>query len=246
MEEQTKKINDLTAETEELKAKLSEIAGFLGHSQDPLFDKEVLIKILQLLPVGVWILNREGSIIHGNPAGQQIWAGARYIAKEQFGEYKGWWAGTGKLIAAEEWAASRAITKGEVSLKEEIDIECFDGSRKTILNSAMPIKDADGAIIGAIIVNEDITELKKAHEEQKKLNDELAEALNKVKLLSGLLPICANCKKIRDDSGYWNQIEKYISEHSEAAFTHSICPECYEKLYSKELEEIGKGKKKGA
>jgi len=246
MEEQTKKVHDLTAEAEELKEKLPDIADSIGHSQDPLFDKEVLIKMLQLLPVGVWIMNREGRIIHGNPAGQQIWAGARYIAKEQFGEYKGWWAATGKLIAAEEWAASRAITKGEVSLKEEINIECFDGSSKTILNSAMPIKDADGEIIGSIVVNEDITELKKAHEEQKKLNDELGEALSKVKLLSGFLPICANCKKIRDDSGYWKQIEKYISEHSEAAFTHSICPECYDKLYSKELEEIKNGKKKGA
>jgi len=246
MEEQTKKVHDLTAEAEELKEKLPDIADSIGHSQDPLFDKEVLIKMLQLLPVGVWIMNREGRIIHGNPAGQQIWAGARYVGMAQFGEYKGWRADTGKLIAAEEWAASRAITKGEVSLKEEINIECFDGSSKTILNSAMPIKDADGAIIGAIIVNEDITELKKAHEEQKKLNSELTEALNKVKLLSGFLPICANCKKIRDDSGYWKQIEKYISEHSEAAFTHSICPECYDKLYSKELEEIKTGKKKGA
>ena len=59
----------------------------------------------------------------------------------------------------------------------------------------------------------------------------LQDALNKVKQLSGLIPICASCKKIRDDTGYWNQIESYISEHSEADFTHSICPECSEKLY---------------
>ena len=60
---------------------------------------------------------------------------------------------------------------------------------------------------------------------------ELQEALLKVKTLSGLLPICASCKKIRDDKGYWNQIEGYISEHSEAQFSHSICPECARKLY---------------
>ena len=134
----------------------------------------------------------------------------------------------------------------EVSIKEELEIECFDGTHKFILNSAMPIHDSNGAIIGAIVVNEDITEIKRAHDELKKLNSELTEALNKVKLLSGFLPICANCKKIRDDSGYWKQIEKYIAERSEAAFTHSICPECYDKLYSKELEEMKKGKKKGA
>jgi len=59
-------------------------------------------------------------------------------------------------------------------------------------------------------------------------------ALNlKVKTLRGLLPICSHCKKIRDDKGYWNQIEKYIHEHSEADFTHGICPECAKKFFSK-------------
>jgi hypothetical protein len=62
-------------------------------------------------------------------------------------------------------------------------------------------------------------------------NRKLEDALNQVKLLSGFLPICASCKRIRDDMGYWNQIESYISEHSEAEFSHGICPECAEKLY---------------
>ena len=60
---------------------------------------------------------------------------------------------------------------------------------------------------------------------------ELKKALSEVKNLSGLLPICASCKKIRDDKGYWNQIEEYIRDHSEAEFTHSICNECADKLY---------------
>ena len=62
-------------------------------------------------------------------------------------------------------------------------------------------------------------------------NKELQMALSEIKRLSGLLPICSNCKKIRDDKGYWNQIEVYIQEHSEAQFTHSICRECAEELY---------------
>jgi PleD family two-component response regulator len=62
-------------------------------------------------------------------------------------------------------------------------------------------------------------------------NEELQEALAKIKTLSGLLPICASCKKIRDDQGYWTQLEYYISEHSEAEFTHGCCPECMKKLY---------------
>ena len=62
-------------------------------------------------------------------------------------------------------------------------------------------------------------------------NSELEKALRKIKQLSGLLPICASCKKIRDDRGYWKQIEAYISENSEAKFSHGICPECAAKLY---------------
>ncbi|MEN8154594.1 MAG: hypothetical protein ABFR75_11295 [Acidobacteriota bacterium] len=62
---------------------------------------------------------------------------------------------------------------------------------------------------------------------------ELKEALENVKTLSGLLPICSNCKKIRDDKGYWNHLETYIHEHSDAAFSHSICPECEKSIYPK-------------
>lgn len=61
--------------------------------------------------------------------------------------------------------------------------------------------------------------------------DNLQKALSKIKVLSGFLPICASCKKIRDDKGYWSQIEVYIRDHSEAEFSHSICPTCVKKLY---------------
>lgn len=67
--------------------------------------------------------------------------------------------------------------------------------------------------------------------EIEKKNRELEEALSQVKTLNGMLPICANCKKIRNDSGYWEQIEQYIGTHTEAVFSHSLCPECVTKLY---------------
>lgn len=72
---------------------------------------------------------------------------------------------------------------------------------------------------------------RKATEEREKLVEELQAALAKVKLLSGFLPICAACKNIRDDQGYWQRIEAYIHDHSEAVFTHGICPDCARKLY---------------
>ena len=73
--------------------------------------------------------------------------------------------------------------------------------------------------------------IKQADEEKSKIIKELQSALEKVKTLSGMLPICASCKKIRDDKGYWKQIEMFISEHSEAVFSHSFCPECAKILY---------------
>ena len=67
----------------------------------------------------------------------------------------------------------------------------------------------------------------------RKEKEKVEEALAKVKKLSGLLPICSHCKKIRDDKGYWNQIESYIHEHSEAEFSHGICQECAKKILSR-------------
>jgi len=77
----------------------------------------------------------------------------------------------------------------------------------------------------------DISDRIKVEKEKENLINKLQETLSQVKQLSGFLPICASCKNIRDDKGYWNQIESYIKEHSEAEFSHSICPDCAKKLY---------------
>lgn len=82
--------------------------------------------------------------------------------------------------------------------------------------------------------------------ELQQTNDDLHDALNKVKTLSGLLPICASCKKVRDDQGYWNQIEDYLKEHSDADFSHSICPECMEKLYPEVVQRMREKEKESS
>jgi phosphoserine phosphatase RsbU/P len=68
---------------------------------------------------------------------------------------------------------------------------------------------------------------------------ELEEALIKVKQLSGLLPICSYCKKIRDDTNYWQQVDQYVARHSEVQFSHSICPGCYETIVKPQMRKIG-------
>ena len=72
--------------------------------------------------------------------------------------------------------------------------------------------------------------------ERERLISELREALARIKALSGLLPICSSCKKIRDDKGYWSQVESYIARHSEATFTHGLCPDCAKKYFPEEAE----------
>ena len=79
--------------------------------------------------------------------------------------------------------------------------------------------------------------------ESRALIERLEKVLSEVKTLEGLLPICANCKKIRDDKGYWNQIEGYLQDHADARFTHSVCPECVETLYPEFVEKYMKASK---
>jgi diguanylate cyclase (GGDEF)-like protein/PAS domain S-box-containing protein len=124
-----------------------------------------LRRVLETLPLGVWILDAEGRIVQSNEAGREIWAKARDSGFEEVEKYKGWWLDSGKRIKSEEWAAVRAVSKGETSIDEEIEIECFDGTRKIILNSAVPLYDDQHHIIGAIAVNQDIGERKKAEKE---------------------------------------------------------------------------------
>jgi DNA-binding response OmpR family regulator len=75
--------------------------------------------------------------------------------------------------------------------------------------------------------------LRKKEEEQRRLISELEKALAEIRTLRGLIPICATCKKIRDDEGYWDHVETYVSKHTDAVFSHGICPECAEKFYPK-------------
>ena len=100
-----------------------------------------------------------------------------------------------------------------------------DGTYRWVFDRGVPFNDSDGQFAGYIGSAIDVTEKIEAQEALRKAEE--AE-LNQ---LRGLLPICSSCKAIRDDRGYWQQLEKYISEHSDALFTHGLCPPCAEKLY---------------
>lgn len=126
---------------------------------------ELLQSIIDVLPIGIWIADAHGQLLINNPVARTIWAGERWLKPSEFGEYKAWWTATGERIEAHDWGLARAIAHGETSINEMVDIECFDGSRKTILNSAIPLRDMDGNLIAGIATNQDITALKHTQDE---------------------------------------------------------------------------------
>jgi PAS domain S-box-containing protein len=127
-------------------------------------NQQLLNQVLATLPVGVAVVNKDGDIILGNAAQRRIWGETVRRGADRWAQSKGWWHHSGKRIAPMEWASVRALTRGEISLHELVDIENFSDERKTIQNFVAPIRNTDSQIVGAVIVNEDVTERVRAEE----------------------------------------------------------------------------------
>jgi PAS domain S-box-containing protein len=151
------------------------------RTEEALARSEHLMRlVLDALPVGVVVVDIAGDIILSNPASQGIWGDVLRSGPERYARSKGWWHDTGKRIAPEEWASVRARLRGETSVNEVVDIETYDGVRKVIHNSAAPIRDTNGHITGAVIVNEDISARTTAERERN-------EAFETMRTLTGRL-----------------------------------------------------------
>ena len=106
-----------------------------------------------------------------------------------------------------------------------------DNASQRIDIMVIPLIVSSGYNHGRLIMLRDITARKQLEAEREELILKLQSALDNVKTLNGLLPICSYCKKIRDDRGYWHQVEIYIQAHSDVDFSHGLCPECAKKLF---------------
>jgi len=163
--------------------------------------------------------NTAASKMFGHPADALIGQPIRILMPQRFQE-------------AHERGMARVVASGESRLIDQT-VELFgitkDGREFPVELSLSSWESGDERFYTGMI--RDISERKQHEHELNKLIASLKDSLTKVRLLSGLLPICASCKKIRDDKGYWNQIEEYIRAHSEAEFSHGICPDCSQKLY---------------
>jgi two-component system, NarL family, sensor histidine kinase UhpB len=120
-------------------------------------SQELLRLVLATLPVGVAVTGPSGDIVLANAASNLIWGGMIASGDERYARTTASWHGSGKRIAPTEWASARALREGKTTVNELLDIDTYDGQRKIIQNSAAPIRDAEGLIVGSVIVNEDVT-----------------------------------------------------------------------------------------
>jgi PAS domain S-box-containing protein len=119
----------------------------------------------------------------------------------------------------------------------EWKVKSKDNSVKNVIYNKATFNNSAGNVAGLLGIMIDITDRKRAEQEREDLIDELRKANSEIENLQGLIPICSFCKKIRDDEGYWEHIEKYISEHSKAIFSHGVCPDCIKKHYPEYSDE---------
>jgi PAS domain S-box-containing protein len=142
-------------------------ASFAAEHARSDLERQRLQAVLEVLPVGVAIADAQGQLLEANKAFRDIWGeGAPLPATiEEYDRYKGWWSANGTPIAAQEWALARALTAGEVSSGEEVEIETLDGRHKVALKSAAPIRNEAGTIVGAVAALVDITASKAAEQQ---------------------------------------------------------------------------------
>lgn len=122
--------------------------------------------VMEALPVGIAILDEKGGVISANKAFEAIWGGTRpdTHSVDDYGPYQAWWADTGKPIAPQEWAAAQAIMRGKRVTGQLLEIRRFDGTHAFVINSAAPIRDAEGAVVGGAVAIQDMTQMQRAEQ----------------------------------------------------------------------------------
>lgn len=208
-------------------------------TEDALRNSEKLLqRVLDTLPVGVWVTDSDGHITLSNPEDKRIWSWSSISEPDDYNTRKVWLSETGQLLAPENRAIIRAIRHGEITLNEVVEIESIDGVRKTILNSAVPIRDEQGSIVGGIAVNQDITEQRRMEIAERK-HRTFANALNNITaMLTGSLDLETVMERILDNVGRVVPHEAanimLIEEDKvRVAFWHNYGPKCDELFRTK-------------
>ena len=212
------------------------------QAQNDLADSQKrLSDIIEFLPDPTWVIDLKGRVIAWNKAIEEMTGIPKddILGKGNYAYSIPFYGLRRPVLIDLVLKRDKTWEKKYLELKENKNTlvtsisyhPMMKGEKKYLYGKAGKLFDATGQTVGAIETIRDITEEKKSEMAREQLVNDLKNALDEIKTLSGLLPICASCKKIRDDKGYWNQIEVYIQQHSEAEFSHGICPDCMDALY---------------
>ncbi len=241
MKDNEKNSEQLLAELKSLKKKLAELESVKKDQKDIEQElqnsKKVLEMIINNIPNQIFWKSRDLTYIGSNQAFAEVTGmgcPSDVIGKTDYDFHRD----SAHADSYREWD-KKIMDNGEPVLNIEESYHNSDGSEGTVLTSKVPLRDEEGKVFGILGICSDISERKKMELEKESLIEELKDAISEVKTLGGLLPICSNCKKIRDDKGYWKQIESYITAHSNAEFSHGICQDCAKKLYPDFFDKNG-------
>ncbi len=183
-------------------------------------------QLVERMSDGLIVLDAQGRLIDINPAARSFLSGVDAEIGARAEEIQG--------------VLGDAISALRVGPSDHREISLPGDPERHLDLRASSLFDRAGGKSGVLLIIRDVTERKRLELELEALVSQLTSALADVKTLSGLLPICSSCKKIRDDTGYWRTLERYISDHSKAQFSHGLCDECMHKLYPElEVREPG-------
>ena len=129
-------------------------------------QETILSKIFEILPIGLWMTDENGKLIKGNDMGIKIWGAEHYVSIDEYGDFKAKRYPSGEEIAPDEWALAYTVREGRTVRDELLEIEAFDGVKRIIINHTAPVIDENGKMLSAIVVNQDITDLKKREEDR--------------------------------------------------------------------------------
>lgn len=183
-------------------------------------------RIFRTAADGMWVVGRDFSIVRINDALLKMIG----IAEQEAVGRRCHQVFPGIRCHTDQCPLVRIIG-GEELVHHEEEKSLAGGEMLYCVLTANPLRDTGGNVLGMVEDFKDITPRRKLENEREELISELKRSLEQVKTLSGLLPICAWCKKVRDDQGYWNKVETYFRDRSELQFTHSICPDCTTKQF---------------
>jgi len=198
-------------------------------------EREIFYDVFENSPVGMTICDSTGQCIAANRSICEIIGATREQVLSQNYHTIASWQHSGLTRKADEAIATKRPTRMKVTLTSTFG--------KELTANVLFSPFTSGGKEYLLSTFDDLAEVKKVEDERERLITELRTTLEEVRNLREILPICSYCKKVRDDEGYWEQVDIYMAKHLFADISHSICPDCLKKHYPKEAERIERKQK---